>query len=114
MWNQPHLYLNFVKEKRKDKMLMKLGMKKGQKSEAEAAPVHVTNVSRLLCIGSGKNIDLIGTLLEEALFTRFLSVTVDGNQYRHVRYFQTTAQWQTHIKTFPIAAQLAASGLSYM
>ena len=113
MWNQPHLYLNFVKEKRKEKMLQKLGMKKGQKSDAECAPVHVTNVSRLLCSGSGKNNDLTG-LIYSFITQDNISVIVDGNLYKNVRYFQTTAHWQTHIKTFPIAAPIATSGLAYM
>ncbi|EPB73270.1 hypothetical protein ANCCEY_07640 [Ancylostoma ceylanicum] len=56
--NQPLLLLSFVKEKRKEKMLQKLGMKKGQKSENENPPVQVAAVSRLLCSGASKHSDL--------------------------------------------------------
>ncbi|VDO93546.1 unnamed protein product [Heligmosomoides polygyrus] len=56
--NQHLLSLNFVKEKRKEKMLQKLGMKKGQRSENENPPVQVAAVSRLLCSGASKHSDL--------------------------------------------------------
>ncbi|PIO73933.1 hypothetical protein TELCIR_04077 [Teladorsagia circumcincta] len=58
--NQHLLSLNFVKEKKKEKMLQKLGMKKGQRSENENPPVQVTAVSRLLCSGASKHTDLTG------------------------------------------------------
>uniref|UniRef100_A0A0N4WH93 Phosphofurin acidic cluster sorting protein 2 n=1 Tax=Haemonchus placei TaxID=6290 RepID=A0A0N4WH93_HAEPC len=89
--NQHLLSLNFVKEKRKEKMLQKLGMKKGQvsRSENENPPVQVTAVSRLLCSGASKHTDL--------------TVSVDGSTYQRVRYFQCSSQWQTHIKSFPVS-----------
>ncbi|CAJ0590102.1 unnamed protein product [Cylicocyclus nassatus] len=87
--NQPLLSLSFVKEKRKEKMLQKLGMKKGQKSEADNPPVQVAAVSRLLCSGASKHNDL--------------TVSVDGFTYDRVRYFQCSSQWQTHIKSFPLS-----------
>ncbi|VDL81450.1 unnamed protein product [Nippostrongylus brasiliensis] len=87
--NQQLLSLNFVKEKKKEKMLQKLGMKKGQKSEIENPPVQVAAVSRLLCSGASKHSDL--------------TVSVDGFTYQRVRYFQCSSQWQTHIKSFPVS-----------
>ncbi|CAI4227090.1 unnamed protein product [Auanema sp. JU1783] len=84
--NHHLLSLSFIREKRKGKMLQKLGMNKGQKSDIDT--VQVLGVTRLLCSGLGKHSDL--------------SVSVDGNVFHCVKYFQTSAQWQTHVKTFPI------------
>lgn len=85
------LSLTYLKEKRKDKMLQKLGMKKGQKQKPEegAAPSQVPSIGRMLCSASGKHNEL--------------TVIIDGNAYNGIRYFQTSPQWQTHIKYFPIA-----------
>uniref|UniRef100_A0A1I7XLU6 Phosphofurin acidic cluster sorting protein 2 n=1 Tax=Heterorhabditis bacteriophora TaxID=37862 RepID=A0A1I7XLU6_HETBA len=58
--SHPLLSLTFVKEKRKEKMLQKLGMKKGQKSDMEGPPVQISHVARLLCSGTSKHSDLIG------------------------------------------------------
>ncbi|ETN75548.1 hypothetical protein NECAME_03738 [Necator americanus] len=77
------------KGEEKEKMLQKLGMKKGQKSENENPVVQVAAVSRLLCSGASKHSDL--------------TVSVDGSVYERVRYFQCSSQWQTHIKSFPVS-----------
>ncbi|PIC28126.1 hypothetical protein B9Z55_020146 [Caenorhabditis nigoni] len=85
------LCLTYLKEKRKDKMLQKLGMKKGQKQKPEEGPIpsQVSSIGRMLCSASGKHNEL--------------TVIIDGNAYNGIRYFQTSPQWQTHIKSFPIA-----------
>lgn len=85
------LSLTYLKEKRKDKMLQKLGMKKGQKQKPEEGgiPSQVSSIGRMLCSASGKHNEL--------------TVIIDGNAYNGIRYFQTSPQWQTHIKSFPIA-----------
>ena len=33
----------------------------------------------------------------------FFLVSIDGTEWYGVKFFQLSAQWQTHIKTFPIA-----------
>lgn len=34
----------------------------------------------------------------------FLStVYIDGTEWNGVKFFQLTTQWQTHVKTFPVA-----------
>lgn len=83
------LSLQFVKEKKKDKMLQKLGMKKGQKSDSEGqSPSQcIRNVARLICCGKHP-----------------LNVWIDGTYWTGVRFFQTSALWQTHVKHFPICA----------
>jgi hypothetical protein len=30
-------------------------------------------------------------------------VSIDGTEWYGVKFFQLSAQWQTHIKTFPVA-----------
>ncbi|VDK44970.1 unnamed protein product [Anisakis simplex] len=86
----PHcalLSFQFIKEKKREKMLQKLGMKKGQKSDSETqTPAQtISNVTRLIC--SGKHP---------------LNVCIDGCSWSGVRFFQTSSQWQTHVKQFPI------------
>ncbi|VDN54665.1 unnamed protein product [Dracunculus medinensis] len=85
--NTPLLCLQFIKEKRKDKMLQKLGMKKGQRNDSEMQNTSqlITNVTRAIC--SGKHP---------------LKVWVDGCPWNEVRFFQASGQWQTHVKYFPI------------
>ncbi|CAD5224452.1 unnamed protein product [Bursaphelenchus okinawaensis] len=85
------LSIQFVKEKRKDKVLQKLGRK--PKSKSSEGFVHsqarvVANVSRLLCSG-GKNSEL--------------ELSIDGVFWKHIRFFQVASQWQTHVKQFPIS-----------
>uniref|UniRef100_A0A915CAI6 Phosphofurin acidic cluster sorting protein 1 n=3 Tax=Parascaris univalens TaxID=6257 RepID=A0A915CAI6_PARUN len=88
------LLLQFVKERKREKMLHKLGMKKGQKSDPEAQTPTQTigNVARLIC--SGKHP---------------LNVWIDGCAWTGVRFFQTSAQWQTHVKHFPICLPMQES-----
>ncbi|VDN03407.1 unnamed protein product [Thelazia callipaeda] len=81
------LSFEFVKERRRDKMFQKLGMKKVQRSESEnQSPVQcINNVARLIC--SGKHP---------------LTVLIDGYTWSEIRFFQISAHWQTHVKYFPI------------
>ncbi|CAI5450425.1 unnamed protein product [Caenorhabditis angaria] len=84
------LALTYLKEKRKDKMLQKLGMKKGQKQRQEGEePIIIQSIGRMLCCASGKHNELM--------------IIIDGIPYSGIRYFQTVPQWQTHVKSFPIA-----------
>ncbi|KAI6213539.1 hypothetical protein M3Y94_00162100 [Aphelenchoides besseyi] len=89
------LSIQFVKEKRKDKVLQKFGRraksKPGEGFIYSQARV-VANVSRLICSGS-KNSEL--------------EVSIDGVVWQHVRFFQVTSQWQTHVKLFPICVASA-------
>uniref|UniRef100_F1KPL2 Phosphofurin acidic cluster sorting protein 2 n=1 Tax=Ascaris suum TaxID=6253 RepID=F1KPL2_ASCSU len=89
------LSLQFVKERKREKMLHKLGMKKGQKSDPEAQTPTQTigNVARLIC--SGKH--------------PLNAVWIDGCAWTGVRFFQTSAQWQTHVKHFPICLPIQES-----
>ncbi|VDK84394.1 unnamed protein product [Litomosoides sigmodontis] len=81
------LSFQFVKERRRDKMLHKFGMKKVQRNELEAqnSVQCISNVARLIC--SGKHP---------------LTVSIDGCVWSEIRFFQISAQWQTHVKYFPV------------
>uniref|UniRef100_A0A915PWL6 Phosphofurin acidic cluster sorting protein 1 n=1 Tax=Setaria digitata TaxID=48799 RepID=A0A915PWL6_9BILA len=81
------LSFQFVKERRRDKMFHKLGMKKVQRNESESqSPVQcINNVARLIC--SGKHP---------------LTISIDGCIWSEIRFFQISAQWQTHVKYFPV------------
>uniref|UniRef100_A0A0R3RY56 Phosphofurin acidic cluster sorting protein 2 n=1 Tax=Elaeophora elaphi TaxID=1147741 RepID=A0A0R3RY56_9BILA len=81
------LSFQFVKERRRDKMLQKIGMKKVQRNESESqsSVQCISNVARLIC--SGKHP---------------LTVSIDGCVWSEIRFFQISAQWQTHVKYFPV------------
>ncbi|EFO18911.2 hypothetical protein LOAG_09584 [Loa loa] len=81
------LSFQFVKERRRDKMLHKFGMKKVQRNESDgqSSVQCINNVARLIC--SGKHP---------------LTVSIDGCVWSEIRFFQISAQWQTHVKYFPV------------
>ncbi|CAG9534066.1 unnamed protein product [Cercopithifilaria johnstoni] len=81
------LSFQFVKERRRDKMLHKFGMKKVQRNESDSqsSVQCISNVARLIC--SGKHP---------------LTVLIDGCVWSEIRFFQISAQWQTHVKYFPV------------
>ena len=54
---------------------------------------------------------IIGQMVNRSSMNNLLSscftsiaVNVDGVDWTGVKFFQLTAQWQTHIKTFPVAS----------
>uniref|UniRef100_A0A7E4UN95 Phosphofurin acidic cluster sorting protein 2 n=1 Tax=Panagrellus redivivus TaxID=6233 RepID=A0A7E4UN95_PANRE len=83
------LSMLFVKERKKDKMLQKLGRKAKPRSadSFNSQSRVVSSVSRMIC--SGKHSPL--------------EVSIDGATWSKVRFFQITSQWQTHVKFFPIS-----------
>ncbi|KRX50467.1 Phosphofurin acidic cluster sorting protein 1 [Trichinella murrelli] len=86
--SSPHtLSLQFVKEKRKDKMLQKLGMKNKDRAEVEQKSQSVDGISRLIC-SSRQN--------------SRMNLFIDGVEWSDVKFFQISALWQTHVKYFPV------------
>uniref|UniRef100_A0A2K6W7J4 Phosphofurin acidic cluster sorting protein 1 n=1 Tax=Onchocerca volvulus TaxID=6282 RepID=A0A2K6W7J4_ONCVO len=81
------LSFEFIKGRRRDKMLHKFGMKKVQRNDSEGqnSVQCINNVARLIC--SGKHP---------------LTVSIDGCVWSEIRFFQISAQWQTHVKYFPV------------
>ncbi|KZC06685.1 Phosphofurin acidic cluster sorting protein 2 [Dufourea novaeangliae] len=69
--------------------VMRLGKKKEKEKENEPKSQTVEGVTRLICSAKTHNIPL--------------RVSIDGTEWYGVKFFQLSAQWQTHIKTFPIA-----------
>ncbi|XP_011642208.1 phosphofurin acidic cluster sorting protein 2 isoform X2 [Pogonomyrmex barbatus] len=83
-----HLSMNFTTKEKKQK-IMRLGKKKEKEKENEPKSQSVDGMTRLICFVKTHNIPL--------------RVSIDGTEWYGVKFFQLSAQWQTHIKTFPIA-----------
>ncbi|XP_012153640.1 phosphofurin acidic cluster sorting protein KrT95D isoform X3 [Megachile rotundata] len=83
-----HLSMNYTTKEKKQK-IMRLGKKKEKEKENEPKSQTVEGVTRLICSAKTHNIPL--------------RVSIDGTEWYGVKFFQLSAQWQTHIKTFPIA-----------
>ncbi|XP_076665880.1 phosphofurin acidic cluster sorting protein KrT95D isoform X2 [Andrena cerasifolii] len=83
-----HLSMNYTTKEKKQK-IMRLGKKKEKEKENEPKSQTVEGVTRLICSAKTQNIPL--------------RVSIDGTEWYGVKFFQLSAQWQTHIKTFPIA-----------
>lgn len=41
--------------------------------------------------------------LNQCFDWKYVAVSIDGTEWYGVKFFQLSAQWQTHIKTFPVA-----------
>lgn len=87
----PCLSLSYVTREKKQK-IMRLGKKKEGEREARRSQ-QVEGVQRLIC--SCRNLQPP------------LRVSVDGMEWTGVKFFQLSAQWQTHIKYFPIGLYAA-------
>ncbi|XP_012262160.2 phosphofurin acidic cluster sorting protein 2 isoform X3 [Athalia rosae] len=83
-----HLSMNYTTKEKKQK-IMRLGKKKEKEKENEPKSQTVDGVARLICSAKTHNIPL--------------KVSIDGTEWYGVKFFQLSAQWQTHIKTFPIS-----------
>ncbi|XP_033228222.1 phosphofurin acidic cluster sorting protein 2 isoform X3 [Belonocnema kinseyi] len=82
-----HLSMSFTIKEKKQK-IMRLGKKKEKEKENEPKSQSVEGVTRLIC---------------SAKTQVPLRVNIDGTEWYGVKFFKLTTQWQTHIKTFPIA-----------
>ncbi|XP_071501473.1 phosphofurin acidic cluster sorting protein 2-like isoform X1 [Diadema antillarum] len=74
-----------TKEKNK-KTVMRIGKKP---PVPELKSQTVDGIHRLVCTSRSQDYSL--------------TVTIDGNELSRVKFFQLSAQWQTHIKQFPVA-----------
>lgn len=91
---------------------MRLGKKKEKEKENEPKSQAVDGVTRLICSAKTHNIPLRGNIIiiyKQLFFNLndknncYIAVTIDGTEWYGVKFFQLSAQWQTHIKTFPVA-----------
>lgn len=87
----PCLSLSYVTREKKQK-IMRLGKKKEGEREARRCQ-QVEGVQRLIC--SCRNVQSP------------LRVSIDGVEWTGVKFFQLSAQWQTHIKYFPVGLYVA-------
>jgi len=86
---------NVMGNKREFLVLQKFGMKNRQKAELDASSVHtVTSVSRLICSSKHST----------------MRIAIDGVYWTSVKFFQTSAQWQTHVKHFPLLVMQHGAG----
>ncbi|XP_021917147.1 phosphofurin acidic cluster sorting protein 1 isoform X2 [Zootermopsis nevadensis] len=82
-----HFLMSYSTKEKKQK-IMRLGKKKEKEKESEPKSQVVEGVSRLICSAKTHSIPL--------------KVSIDGTEWSGVKFFQLSAQWQTHIKHFPI------------
>ncbi|XP_034052685.1 LOW QUALITY PROTEIN: phosphofurin acidic cluster sorting protein 1-like, partial [Gymnodraco acuticeps] len=75
-----------VVTREKNKRVMFLS-KKTREKEAESRSQLIEGISRLICTSKHQHT---------------LRVSVDGVEWRDVRFFQLAAQWPTHVKHFPV------------
>ncbi|KAJ0173811.1 hypothetical protein K1T71_010960 [Dendrolimus kikuchii] len=72
-------------------VIMRLGKKKEKGGEMETGRTQtVEGVARLICSHKGSH-------------NTPLKVYIDGTEWNGVKFFQVSTQWQTHVKTFPVA-----------
>lgn len=85
-----HLCITYLTKEKKQK-IMRLGKKKEKSGETEVGRAQtVDGVARLICSAkSSHNVPL--------------KVYIDGTELNGVKFFQLSTQWQTHVKTFPVA-----------
>ncbi|CAH2045973.1 unnamed protein product, partial [Iphiclides podalirius] len=84
-----HLSITYLTKEKKQK-IMRLGKKK-EKSEPEVGRAQtVEGVARLICSAKGSH-------------NAPLKVYIDGTEWNGVKFFQLSTQWQTHVRTFPVA-----------
>ncbi|CAH2094290.1 unnamed protein product [Euphydryas editha] len=85
-----HLCITYLTKEKKQK-IMRLGKKKEKSGEAEPGRAQtVEGVARLICSSKGSH-------------NAPLKVYIDGTEWNGVKFFQLSTQWQTHVKTFPVA-----------
>ncbi|XP_041468725.1 phosphofurin acidic cluster sorting protein 2-like isoform X2 [Lytechinus variegatus] len=75
-----------VVTKEKNKKMMRIGKKT---AVPELKSQTVDGIYRLVCTSRTQDYSL--------------TVTIDGNELSRVKFFQLSAQWQTHVKLFPVA-----------
>uniref|UniRef100_T1IQR1 Phosphofurin acidic cluster sorting protein 2 n=1 Tax=Strigamia maritima TaxID=126957 RepID=T1IQR1_STRMM len=80
------LSMNYISKEKKQK-IMRLGKKKEKDKESEPKSTLVEGINRLICLTRSQP----------------LKVNIDGIDWYGVKFFQLSAQWQTHIKHFPVA-----------
>ncbi|KAI5706650.1 hypothetical protein M8J75_010060 [Diaphorina citri] len=74
--------------KEKKQKIMRLGKKKEKEKDSDTKSQFVEGVSRLICSPKTHNVPL--------------RVAIDGTEWSGVKFFQLSAQWQTHIRHFPV------------
>ncbi|GLH16283.1 Phosphofurin acidic cluster sorting protein 2 [Gryllus bimaculatus] len=95
-----HFLMSYSTKEKKQK-IMRLGKKKEKEKETEPKSQVVEGVSRLICSAKTQNIPLKGLARVQGVGS--VAVWIDGTEWSGVKFFQLSAQWQTHIKHFPVS-----------
>lgn len=85
---------------------MRLGKKKEKERETECKSQQVDAVSRLICSTRTHTMPLKGMCSNLEMGSKLVMrvvVSIDGVEWTGVKFFQLSAQWQTHIKSLPVA-----------
>jgi len=75
-----------VTQEKKQK-IMRIGKKSKDTTESKKSQ-QIDSISRLICTSKSQS--------------QPLNVTIDGADFSGVKFFQVSAQWQTHVKHFPV------------
>ncbi|XP_021361740.1 phosphofurin acidic cluster sorting protein 2-like isoform X7 [Mizuhopecten yessoensis] len=83
--SQSACFTMVVVTREKKQKIMRLGKKA---KDIESKSQVVEGINRLICTSKSQNYSL--------------RVMVDGTEWRGIKFFQLSSQWQTHIKSFPV------------
>lgn len=85
---------------------MRLGKKKEKERDAEPRSQNVDGISRLICSAkAAHSAPMRGERLPGFVRwnSRGFAVFIDGMEWTGVKFFQLSATWQTHVKSFSVA-----------
>ncbi|XP_077300386.1 phosphofurin acidic cluster sorting protein KrT95D isoform X2 [Arctopsyche grandis] len=85
------LFLMTYATKEKKQKIMRLGKKKEKDKDTDTGRSQtLENITRIICSSKSSH-------------NTPLRVFIDGTEWSSVKFFQLSMQWQTHMKTFPVA-----------
>jgi len=83
-----HIFsMSYTTKEKKPKAVLKIGKKKDKPGDIDSKFHNIEGINRLICM-SKSNYPL--------------AISIDGQEWCGVKFFQVSAQWQTHIKTLPV------------
>ena len=79
--------MSYTTKEKKPKAVLKIGKKKDKPGDTDSKFHNIDGINRLICM-SKSNLPL--------------TVSIDGQDWCGVKFFQVSSQWQTHIKHLPV------------
>jgi len=86
--SQRSFSMSYTTKEKKPKAVLKIGKKKEKSGDTDSKCQSIEGISRLICMTKSNHP---------------LKVSIDGNEWAGVKFFQLSSQWQTHIKYLPVA-----------